>query len=266
MSSAAHNPPDDVVATVSEFKEDWDAIAARTQQFCADQPPQQEIRTTLLRAEKQIHQNGWDAPPEMFFLQQNTKTMRVRYTKLDTLSHLLVTLPGRSPDALQMIAEFTERLRAQAMASSASPLAETVPPALRHLAFARPDQDLFKGVGPNWRFHGIGFAHEAWLRLRATPEDMELIKQHRLYTHPERIEIRQIYYTGRDGWNWQVLRLRRTPTKIVVPRYCVVLNNDNAPQIAGTVPHYLSRLCNAIVSNPVPITPDHIPDVEPEQT
>ncbi|EWM19675.1 hypothetical protein KUTG_09979 [Kutzneria sp. 744] len=51
-----------------------------------------------------------------------------------------------------------------------------------------------------------------------------------------------------------MMRARRTPT-IALPRHCIVFHRDNDYRVIGGVPHALTRICNAIASNPVPIVP-----------
>lgn len=247
--------------TISGFIEKMDAESARTQKLCTDQPDQAQVRTALLRAEKQIHQeaDGWDAPPKVFFLQQNTKSGRIRYTEFEKFSAMLVDQPGRPPQILEKLAQVAEFIRAQAQASAdeLDPRVRDMPPEFRTMmdsARRQPDADLFDVSGAHWRFHGVGLATEAWLVLKPDSLTNIMAENHQLHAHPERIEIREVYYAARDGWMWEVMRLRRTPT-IAVPRHCIVLHHDNDYRVVGTVPDALTRMCNAIASNPVRVAP-----------
>jgi hypothetical protein len=246
--------------TLSHYIELRDAAAARTQKLCTDQPQQAAVRTALLRAEKQVHQeHGWDGPPKVFFLQQHAKTGRIRYTEFEKFSLMLVALPGRPTDILAKLASVTEFTRAQAHVAEdeLDPLMRDLPPefhAMMERARRNPDADLFDCSGEHWHFHGVGVIIEAWMVLDPSPETQTMAHNRQLHTHPERIEIRELYYAARDGWMWDLTRLRRTPT-IAVPRHCVVLHHDNDHRVVGTVPHALTRMCNAISSNPVRIAP-----------
>ncbi|WP_157495408.1 hypothetical protein [Kutzneria sp. 744] len=157
-----------------------DAAAARTQKFCADQPAQQEVRTALLRAEKDVHQGGWDGQPKMFFLQQNTRTHRIRYTEFETFPRMLSEVPGRTADILDRLAEVYEFMRRQVHvpAVEIDQALSGLPLTVRDIVFrarANPDADLFDITGRNWRFHGVGMACEAWMALNDGEATEELV-------------------------------------------------------------------------------------------
>jgi len=246
------------VDTLAGYAERIDAQAARTRALCTDQPQQQEVRAALLRAEKEIHQHGWDRPPTVFFLQQNIRTGRIRYTEFKRFTRLLVEVPGRHPDVLDLLADIAEILRGQAHRPDAElDLAvQQLPPAFRDMVAkfrADPTADLFDVSDRHWRFHGVGMVFEGWMVLNVDDATEELARHHKLHSHPERIEVREVHYAARDGWFWELTRLRRTPT-IALPRHCVALHRDNDDySVTGGIPHSLTRLCNAIASNPVPI-------------
>ncbi|HET6285740.1 MAG TPA: hypothetical protein VFG15_03180 [Amycolatopsis sp.] len=247
------------VDTLAEYAEKMDAQAARTRKLCTDQPQQQDVRTALLRAEKDIHQHGWDMPPTVFFLQQNLHTGRIRYTEFERFSRLLEELPGRHPDVLDRLADIAEFMRRQAHVPVAEldPAVQWLPPTFRDMVVklrANPTADLFDVSGRHWRFHGVGMAYEGWMVLDVDDATEELARSHKLHSHPERIEVREVHYAARDGWIWEVTRLRRTPS-IAVPRHCIALHRDNDYSVVGGIPHSLTRMCNAITSNPVPVVP-----------
>lgn len=258
MISESHEPEPQKYQTITGYIEMMDAAAAETQQLCDAQPEQQAVRTALLRAEKTIHQAGWDAPPELFLLYRHTKTGRVRYDRHDVFTRIIINAPMRSADVLDGIALAVEFVRAQAMGSARSPVVDDAPPFIRqYLRRARmnPRGDLFGGGDLRWRFFGIGFVSEAWIVLNMDDTTQEAARSHTIYRHPNRIEMRQLYLAARDGWNWEVRRLRRTST-IAVPRHCIATNHDSNTRVVGSIPHALTRMCNAIASNSVPVMPD----------
>lgn len=245
--------------TLSDRIQVMDAAAARTQRLCSDQPLQAEVRRVLLSAEKTLHEDGWDRPPKIFHLQLNDRTGRVRFTEFEKFSRLLIGFPNlRPPDALGVLTRVTEYIRAQVQAPAAGldDVIRDLPPEMRVLfmrARGNPDADLFGGGGRDWRFLGVGMAFEGWTVIEHDSSIEELARNHRLYTHPDRVEMRQIFYVARDGLSWDVQRLRHAPPGHP-SRYCVILNQENNLHLAGSIPHMLSRMCNAIASNPVPVT------------
>jgi len=64
--------------------------------------------------------------------------------------------------------------------------------------------------------------------------------------------MRDLVYAARDGWVWRVTRYRQPPEGVPT-RSCVATNPENDLHIAGTVPNAMTRMCNAIASNPVPV-------------
>ncbi len=244
---------------IDRYAETMDALAAETQRLCDDQPEQQAVRTTLLRAEKHIHRAGWDQPPQVFHLQRHIKTGRMRYIEFEKFSRMIIDMPGLPSEVLGKLAGVVEFIRQQAQAPTGElhPALQQLPDAFRDpLSRARrgPDGDLFGGETSSWRFHGVGFAWESWMILSPDENDRATARQGALHTHPQRIETRQLSYSARDGWNWEVRRLRRTDT-IAVPRHCTATNHDSNLRVLGGVPHALTRMCNAIASNTVPVMP-----------
>lgn len=214
--------------------DDWNA---RTQRLCTDQPKQADVRRLLLAAEKAAHERGWDGPPAVFLLGGHPRSNKLHYHHLDEFTDMVIDSPQRPPDVLELLAGALERARVTAAESGL-------------------DIDLITGSRGEV-FHGIGFMTEGWMVLGTdNTADLKYIdalaRSHLLKTHPGRREVRMVTYAGRDGYRWDVQRLRRYPD-LALPRFVKVHTQDDDDVTAGSVPRSLTRMCNAIANNPVPL-------------
>jgi hypothetical protein len=247
-----------------------DELAARTERLCAGQPTQDRVRAALLEAEEVADETGgWGMPPVLFFLRRENSTSEVEVEPLMVLSRLIAFASDRPSVALERLADRSEWVRHQVQLPE-----EQLHSYLRGLdaheaewfdhVRRQPVEDLLAfDIQPGWTFHGLGLICENW--FAQVPDDpdaatifYDMARKGMLRRRPDSVLTRRIDYVGRDGWMWEVSRFRPTGD-ITIPRYCVVRNHDSSAPIFGTVPHALSRMCNAFASNPVPI----VPPVEP---
>lgn len=247
--------------TAAEYLDLIDTWNAETQRLCTEQPEQAGVRHALLAAEKRCHDKGWDGPPDVFYLARHPRTGKVRYRRFDKWSTMLVDLAARPRDVLAVLAEVAEMTRA-AVSHHVYPGDLDGPVGVVAAALldsfsrgADPDGDLF--TGSHDIFHGIGFTTEAWLVMGgnslADRKYIDALAQSRqLHSHPDRREIRSVLYAARDGYFWDVQRFRRVPD-LALPRFVRVRTQDDEGPTAGSVPRSLTRMCNAIASNPVPL-------------
>lgn len=239
---------------------------ARTRSLCAGRPDLAAVRIALLDVEKTIHRDGWDQPPRMFFVRRHERSGRVSSVSFPLLSREIqarLDRGERPATALAVVAGVTEYMRA-VVDGLADPEPADVPVDLRALLGRRPGDDLFD-CGAGHRFFGIGFATEAWTTasegVEASRVNREMAMQGRLDEHPDRIEVRVVYLYPRDGWAWQVTRLRGTRTA-AFPRACIAHEPDSEVHVTGRIPEALSRICNAIASDAVPIRHDRSRDLD----
>jgi hypothetical protein len=100
---------------------------------------------------------------------------------------------------------------------------------------------------------------EAWLVLGGGSDSLAdrkyidaLARSRQLHSHPDRREMRSVLYAARDGYFWDVQRIRRQPD-LALPRFVRVRTQDDDDATAGSVPRSLTRMCNAIANNSVPL-------------
>lgn len=222
---------------------------ARTEELCAVDPLARSIRTLLLDIERKANGQGWDTitSPEVFSVTHDPQTDRIRHgwerehTKI--VRHRAEVNGGNAGEAFQMIAELSERIR---RGDDFGPLVGPNP--FRNVA---PDQDVIPGGQPGWRFYGYGVINEAW----STPlhvvssSAMQAGANHRLHRHPDRQELRIVYFSPRDGTRWSVIRHRGAQPIAFLTR------PEGGTQESGGIPNALARMTNAVVGNPVPIPP-----------
>jgi len=256
------------VTSLSGFVAMMDSGSAQALRLCAGQPDQAHVRKALLAVEKQIHvTEGWDAPLRLFFLRKHLRSGRVSYTPFDKFTNLIhelcATRGARPPDALEYLADIIEQVRTWVDSGATEPTfagkpihsAEVAEIFAGFMSRCRPREDMFSCV-PGQEFHGVGFVMEGWqVFAEDLPEEKAveaLADDHRLHTHPRRMESRQIHFFARDGWAWDVIRVRHTDT-VKLPRYCIAHNPESDMQFGGVITVAMSRICNGIASNPVPI-------------
>lgn len=192
---------------------------------------------TLLREEKRLHvQGGWDAAPTLFFLREHVRSGWLRHVGFSMLTGLLHQSTVAPPEALARLAHTTELIRRRANGEYDPSWPAMLEPPLPWAT--GPGEDLYP-CGCGYRFHGLGFTSIGTGRSLDGPGPMPLTVHH-------------LYYVGRDGWAFEVWRTRATGG---VPggRYCVPSLPDGIDNTGGTVPESLTRLCNAIAANPVPV-------------
>jgi hypothetical protein len=221
--------------SAAEYLAIIDTWNAETQRLCSEQPEQAAVRQALLHAEKRTHERGWDGPPEVFTLGRHRG--KVHYSRQDEFTSMVRDLPQRPPATLEAIAAIMEAARTEATQGGMT------------------DDLITNRQGAV--FQGIGFMFEGWMVLgtdsvAANKYTDALAKEHLLKTHPDRREVRIVSYAARDGYVWDVQRFRRQPD-LALPRYTRVLTQDDDDPTAGSVPRSLTRMCNAIASNPVPL-------------
>lgn len=247
------------------YNQSTDTHNARTRQLCTEQPDQQPVHTALLHLEKGAETAGWDTDPRLFTLRRHADTGVLRSVDMPILSEQLRLAPGSTSDVLLGLATAMEFVRAQAELPPEARKAGTegfvagvgVEPG----ATLAPDADML-GDSEGWAFLGAGLVTEAWAVLqtgnRADDRAVDAFHaERRLKDHPLRIEARQVFYCGRDGLMWQLERLRATTEVPASPRRTTIHHHD--ADLTGDLPHGLSRLCNAMAGNPVPIFQRYAP-------
>lgn len=251
---------------MSNISEEMDAQDAAARRLCAEQPSQSHVRKALRDAEKQVHvEEGWDAPLRVFSLEQHTRNHRINYVPQPQVTGLVRDISEqrdiRPPEVLEMLADAVEHARAQVDGVAPSTMPQPADPVLfefvrtKMLSRRIPGGDLV-ATQPSYRFHGIGLLMEGWFTTADEDTDlptlMEAGRQHKIYTLPKRLEVRQIHYSARDGFCWEVMRFRRVPN-VALPRFCMAHDPESNFRFDGGIPESMSRMCNAICSTPVPI-------------
>jgi hypothetical protein len=195
-----------------------------TEERCKNDPSAENIRQALLKIEAEGEEGGWDAPPQLFGLECDTQvTVEPLLTLSDALLHALDWYHGNMGLALQHMA--------------------------RALVVAAKEFDL--GVGDH--IHGFVLRSEAFVNPRLNPGEtmdpslQEAFKEHRLHSHPERVEARIVVMMGRDGLFWLVLRERGEDPEVVA------MMPEGDFQHFGNLGNALGRMIAAVVSNPVPV-------------
>lgn len=249
-------------AALDYFRSIMDARAEQAEQAYQVHPELRGTAATLLRLERHMHRamGGWEMAPHLFFLRRHMRSGRLVAEHSSAFTAMLHhhCMQGDPPAvALAMVALVAERSRAHYHAR-ATGVADPDLPALAPEAVAALDK-LIRALPPGgdmigcdigYRFDGVGFATIAYMAV-ADSDAMHAARDGRLHDHPDRTEMRQICYMARDGWSFEVSRVR-TRGEVEMPRYCIPTNPDDT-DVTGTVPQAVSRLCNALANNPVPI-------------
>lgn len=211
-----------------------------TERMCRESPRNAALRAILLHHEAAAHESGWDgdwAAPVLSTLVSepyhlglglgvhvNTADVRRWLAQSRDLSEALGTL-----------ADIYEKVRAEGDGDEG-------PPA--------DDEDMLTGPLPGWKIVGYALGWELW-EVHAPRDEIpvEMARAKRLYTHPDRIEVRRMMIYTRDGVLWSCRRARgEEPTVRAYPAEYFDLQR-------GGVPNALSRMLNAVAGEPVPIVP-----------
>lgn len=251
-------------AALDYFRSMMDARVGQAEQIYQVHPELRGTAAALLRLERRMHHlmDGWEMAPNLFYLHRHMRTGRLTAEHSSVFTSMLHhhCRRGYPPaTALAMVAMVVERSRACHHARVTGVADPDLPPlpseatsVLDNLAGAlTPDGDMI-GCDVGYRLDGIGFATIAYMAI-ANSGAMDAARAGHLHDHPNRVEMRQVCYMARDGWSFEVSRVHTDGT-IEMPRYCIPTNPDDT-DVFGTVPQAVSRLCNALVSNPVPIRP-----------
>ncbi len=164
----------------------------------------------------------WDGPPGLFLIAMEGATPHLAPLRVPPF----VWDADRPPQVLEAIAE-------------------GVNAAARRGRAPAPPQGL----------HGAAFFFEGW-QLYNDPADPEamarihrLAGQHRLYTHPDRVEVRFICAVDRAGFSYQAA-LRRDTGELDSE-----VQRNRTGQSAGTIPEALDLLVAAILGVDLPPRP-----------
>lgn len=248
----------------------------RTDEYCATNPQAGVIRRTLLTLEKRAHRTGWDGPdsrPRLFQLDAHRDRPRVRTHWARPFTTMLETVcagnGGNVGAGMRALAEHSEatselirtgvppgdwglRLTPEALAG----LTEANEWYRKLRAAMVAGQDLAGPIhgDPAYRFHGYGFRAETWFAVADSDDVRRLAEAHQLDRYEHAREARVVYYMGRDGVLWFVVRHRGHR-----PSAVMYLPESDDPHV-GLIAHGLSRMVNAGVNNPGPIWPDDHPD------
>lgn len=206
----------------------------------------QDVRATARAVDKEEGRvfalGGWDGPPTLFFLREHIHTRRVQRASFPVLTEMLREQSGASTPAETLIrlAHVTEVMRDRVDGKN-----DPTWPEILNVGGSVPwrtgrEGDLLD-AGPRHRFHGVGFTSAGWMG----PPD------------GERVEAHNAYYAGRDGWAIEVWRIHGN-AEVPGARYSIPSTPDGSGAL-GTVPQAMTRLCNAIAANPVPVRPDAQP-------
>lgn len=208
------------------------------------------IAEALLGMERLSHDAGWGSPPRLFTLEGDTASPEVECHALDTLTGTLRDLLQRSGtsmgSAMLVLAEASETLRAAGMPPNQN--RRTMPEGVEP---CEPDSDLFAPPREGWRVYGVGLLTESWKVEDQFRRGVGFWAAQRgaLDQHPARLETRQVFLVGRDGLVWQVDRIRDHEPEITV-------TDPRSPERpVGRVMNALSRVCNSIAGERVPIIP-----------
>jgi hypothetical protein len=253
------NPPSPDSHHLALYQERIDVAEGRLRRLCAEQPELARVRATLIGLEKSVHiTEGWDAAPRLFILCRHEFSGRISHVPAENLTqaiHDWIAHGGISyPKALDLLSVAMERVRHEIDPNSADPgPLEHIGHSPRLTAFldamrSVPHADLFRH-GPGQVFHGVGSLMEGWF-APVGPDQAERVG---LEAVPHRFENRSVFYAARDGFMWEVIRFRRRADGVTLPRHCRVYDPDDP--LGGTITEALSRICNALAGNPVPIRP-----------
>lgn len=251
---------------MSEFVTFMDSADAASRRLCAEQPDQAAVRSALLALEKDVHRHqGWDSDPQIF------QMLRDRWSGEPTLSRwpfatgLIARENARgveTAEVLENLASVLEDVRAKIdgrdpVDSDAVGRADLSPEDYRRvLGIGRGAAGADLAGTPESRFHGVGLVAECWAALGIGEQEGReiagLSERRMVNLHPHRMEVRQVMFSARDGYVWQVWRIRNTPG-MALSRYCTALRAEDDLHVNGAITESLTRICNAIANNPVPV-------------
>lgn len=240
-----------------------------TSRLCARDPYAAAVRKSLLGVEREFAKLGWDGENTNAKLFQIDRDDVLPEVELSWCTGLQKTFAGfveavdgnvgrgmwemvgqfeayvdalRTGKPLSGIAEFDEETLAEFQMDAA--VTECM---LREAGEA--GEDLQAGQSPGFTLFGLGMSAVAWASRTKDPVAKKLFLEHRLDEYEHREEDRIVYFIGRDGILWVVRRERDG-----VPLALAFLPDSERGHV-GSIVNGLSRLLNAMVSNPVPIWP-----------
>lgn len=253
------------IETLQKFLDHITEQNVRTEGLCAQHPEMAAVRDLLLATEKDVHVGeGWDSRPRLFLLRRHDHSGRLSTMPLPALNKLMREHDGRPPEALEYFARMFESVRSVVDGDSPNALVGGIRGGdgqdffqLFRMVRGRRGEDLLS-CGSGQTFLGVGFLMEGWMASPAPGEDPAFLRkaaaQHQIHARADRMEMRQIHYSGRDGVTWDVMRVRAVDG-FTFPRM-VIAHTEDDRWATGGVPESVSRMCNAIASNPVPIIID----------
>lgn len=241
-----------------------------TTRLCRRDPYAAAVRKSLLGLERELAKLGWDGErvdPKLFQLDRAEDQPEVELSWCSglqaTFASFVDAVDGnvgrgmcetagvfedyvdalRTGKPLSGIAEFDEEALAAFQLDAA--ITECM---LREAGEA--GDDLQVAQSPGYTLYGLGMAAVAWTMQSNDPLAKKLFLEHRLHEYEHRGEGRIVYCVGRDGILWVVRRERDG-----VPIALAYLPESDGGH-AGSIVNGLSRLLNAMCSNPVPIWPN----------
>jgi hypothetical protein len=233
----------------------------RTDRWCEEDGRAKRVRSTLLLAEKRVHQDGWDNPDacgRLFAVYANPDSTAVRCEWMNVLTDGLRTLikqhDGNVGISLQHIAEVVEMLRHTGLDEENSPLGFGLAP-------PPEDEDMFQHK--NWPIYGFGVLSEGWLATARNAAEGELLTKlteaRQLDRHPDRVSMRCMWMTARDGWTWMVERVQGDQP------VSYASTHDDDLQQSGNILNALGRTLNAITATTtnIPVSPRFPPRETP---
>lgn len=220
-----------------------------TAELCEHDPRAATLCQSLLSAEAEGEKAGWNsklALPHLFRLESNPDTGDVMLRLFQTFNTQIYTR------IVAMQASPYQALLPYALAFEHSRREGIVLNARIGVGMEAPPEghDLFGGSEEGFVFTGIGMRAESW-KVTATADDKDTqaaARAGKLDEHPERQDVRNVRFVHRDGTVWTIERVRGE----AVPEVLVVRQGDEMwPQ--GQIMNVLSRMCNAVAGNDVPI-------------
>lgn len=234
-------------------------LARRVDQLCKTDPRSRDIRDHLTRLEHRAHRTGWDgiaAAPTLFAIEYREDRQHAR-CHIDTVGTRMLNAmsdqcQGNVGAAMQKYTAMIEEVSADYRGED-NGAGRGFRPSRQYT----PEKDIPpQAVGMPWRLHGFGLIYEAWgLSRSATASAAELsdvfdiANARKVNVHPDKIEVRQTLYAGRDGLLWNLERIRGHAPLIHVT------DPDSSERVAGMIPNALSRMTANAVGNIVPLRP-----------
>lgn len=246
----------------------------RTNQLCEDDPFAKSMRDTLREIERKAHATGWAGPnssPKMFQIDHKPGTDKINLTFRDDHNYLLDGMLHHFDDH---VLEATEHFVSLWEEVAAYMKTGEHPASWRTSQLRDVGLDILKGLygqtdivvprirKPGWRVHGFGMRAETLALFEAKSVAPEVLEKFQSTPNaepdgpplPDGIfakETRMVTYVGRDGEQWNVLRIRAKGLQPIVACRINLLEN----QIVDPMAHLMSRFVGCVVNNPVPVLP-----------